>query len=98
MLVVLSEDGKRASSGALSTKFQEVYSKCLGTSGLDYCMKGIPRPMPGFARSATAVQAILNENAKKTMKDNPPDMELEIHAGKLRKSMPEKDLENIDGI
>ena len=58
----------------------------------------MPSPLPSFARSATAVEAILNETAEKLMKDNPPELETETHVGKTRKSMLPGDLANVDKI
>jgi hypothetical protein len=98
MLVVISKDKKRPPSGTLRNKFEGFYSMCLNPADPGYCTKGMPSPLPIVARSATAVDAILNETAEKLMEDNPPDLEIEIHVGKTRKSMLPEQLAKIDDI
>ena len=96
MLVVLSREKKRSSSGTLREKFQHYHLKCLDTNNSDYCMKGIPR-FRIFGTEA-AVEVILNEFAEKTMKGNPSDLELETHVGRTSRSLLPEELQNIDLI
>jgi hypothetical protein len=93
MLIVLSQEKKRASSGILRGKFQDFYSKCLDKNP-DYCLKGIPEFR--LKRAQTAVEATLNETAREKIMENPTDLEVEIHEGKTNKALGEKALENID--
>jgi hypothetical protein len=96
MLVVISEDKKRSSSGALREKFDDFCLKCMDTNDLDYCTKGIP--IRRMFKSATAVEAILNETAEKMIKENQSDLELETYEGKTRRSMLPENLEKIDYV
>jgi sugar-specific transcriptional regulator TrmB len=98
MLVVLSKDRKRSSSAELREKFEVFYDRCMNDVDQDYCTKGIPAPLPRFARTSTAVEAFLNETAEKLMDDHPPDLEIETHSGKIRKSMLPSELAKIDDI
>jgi len=97
MLVVLSQEKKRSPSGSLRQKFERFYSKCLDENSSDYCMKGVPE-FGRVSRVQTAVVADLNETAKETMPENPTDLEVEIHAGKMNQSLWEEDLKKIDKI
>jgi len=94
MLVVLSQEKKRSTSGILREKFLGFYSKCLDENNSDYCLKGVHEFQ--FSRVQTAVEAILNKTAKETMKENPTDLEVEVHEGKTNKSLGEEELKNID--
>jgi len=92
MLVVLSKDRQRSSSGILSGKFEGFYSKCMDDNNSDYCLKGVPRPR--LLRAATGVQAFPNETAENTIRECQP--ELQIHLGETRKSMRPEDMMSMD--
>jgi len=94
MLVVISEKKKRSSSGTLRKKFQGFQSKCQDESNSDYCMKRVLEFR--FSRVQTAVDATLNEKAEETMKENPTDVEVEVHEGETHNSLGEEGLRNID--
>lgn len=100
MLIVLSNDRKRSRSGKLKAEFDRIYSSCTDESDRNYCLKGIPRPMPRFFRAATVVEADLNDIAKMTLSERSPAPGLPTHDptrdGKVRKAMRPEDMENMD--
>jgi hypothetical protein len=95
MLIVLSQDRRRLPSGKLRTKFANLHLECMKSS--DYCVKGSPDIRRPF-RSATVVEANLNDVAKLAIADNKPELATydPTPDRQIRRSMLPKDLEEID--
>ncbi|KAH8802630.1 kinase-like domain-containing protein [Xylogone sp. PMI_703] len=98
MLVVLSKDRKRASSGDLRKKFGNIHSQCMDDKRFDYCLKGVPNK-PMLTRAATAVEVHLNEMAKSAISEHKPDLStFDPAIEKMREAMQKTELENMDQV
>ncbi|RDL36222.1 uncharacterized protein BP5553_06834 [Venustampulla echinocandica] len=98
MLIVLSQDRKRALSWELKERFEQIHLKCMDDSDQGYCIRGVP--IQRDARSASVVEANLNDIAKLTISEHRPDLPTHDIArdGEARKSMLPEDLKNMDKI
>jgi hypothetical protein len=93
MLVVLAAGKTRSSSTMLKAKFNTIHNKCMERT--DYCMKRVSTPTPTIGRTATAVEANLNETAREMISKNKP--KLSTHKGELpRKSLRRDEMERVD--
>lgn len=99
MLIVLSKDRKRALSGELRKKFEDIHSRCMNDRR-NYCLEGVPKPMPSITRAATVVEAPLNEVAKLAISEHNPDLPTfdPAREKEMRKSMRPAELENMDQV
>jgi hypothetical protein len=99
MLIVLSKDRKRALSGELRRKFEDIHSKCMNDRRGNYCLKGVPKPMPP-TRAATVVEAYLNKMAKLSISEHNPDLPIfdPAREGEMRRSMQPAELGNMDQV
>lgn len=100
MLIVLSKDRKRALSGELRKKFEDIHSKCMNDRRGIYGLDGMPKHMPSITRAATVVEAHLNEVAKLAISEHNPDLPTfdPAREREMRKSMRPAELENMDQV
>jgi hypothetical protein len=98
MLIVMSKDQKRALSGELRKAFEDIHSKCMNDKRPNYCLEGVPMPMPLLTRADTGVEAPLNKVAKLAISEYKPDLPTfdPAREREIRESMGQLELENID--
>lgn len=80
--------------------FEDIHVKCMNDGGSNYCLNGLPVPMPSTTRVATAVEAHLNKVAKLAISEHNPDLLIfdPAREKEMRKSMRRAELENIDQV
>lgn len=93
MLIVSSTSAARAPSTALKDRFNALGTECMRSR--DYCTTPVPRPTLGIVRTATAVEANLNEKARETISTTRPNLSTYEGGKQPRKSLRRDEMEKM---
>lgn len=100
MLVILSQAKLRLESKELKKRFKDIHQKCMDDKNPEYCTKGVPLPMPGVSRVATAVEVTLNKDTEQALAEKQLHVDLYTPNSKreIMKSLSYNEWENLERV